>query len=453
MQKITLLFILLISFAGFSQQETFDVTFETGTDGSNVSGWSTFENNSNPSIEIVANPDATGVNTSATVAKFTALDAGQLWAGTETTHRGLGEWILESGNNTISIMVYKTVISDVGVKFVNATSGTIFELKQANTTVNAWEKLTYDISSFVTHGENHNIDQLVVFPDWPVGDRTSDNIIYFDNITWSAKRTANADGSGGSGSSSAPTTAPTTPITAAADVISLFSDAYTDVVATWNPNWGQSTTVVDETIANNPLKKYSSFTFSGVEPTGGTIDASTMTYINVDYWTSDATELKIKLVDYLGDGAWGADNIEVEIIKPVTKDSWGTVSIALSEFTDKNSSMILSDIGQLVLSATGAANPVYIDNFYFSKASVLSTKDFELISVKSYPNPIDNKLFISAKEILDKISIYSIVGKEVKRFEGKSNKVEINTSDLKSGVYILKYMIKNSTGTIKFIKR
>jgi hypothetical protein len=449
MQKITLL-LLLISFMGFSQQETFDVTFETGADGSEVSVWSTFENDSNPSIEVVANPDATGINTSAKVAKFTALDAGQPWAGTETSHKGLGEWILESGNNTISIMVYKTVISNVAVKFVNSTSGTVFELKQANTTTNAWEKLTYDISSYVSHGENHNIDQLVIFPDWPA-DRTSDNIVYFDNITWDAKRTADAEEDGGSGSP-APTTAPTAPTTTAVNVISLFSDAYTDVAATWNPSWGQSTVVLDETIANNPLKKYSSFTFSGIEPTGGTIDVSTMTHVNIDYWTSDATELKIKLVDYLGDGAWGNDNIEVEITKSVTKDSWGTVSIALSEFTVVNSSMILSDIGQLVLSATGATNPVYLDNFYFSNGSVLSLKDENLFSFTSYPNPVENTLFINAQERIDEVSIYNVLGKEVKRYEVKNNKAEINTSYLKSGIYILKYIIKDSIGTMKFIK-
>ncbi|MFT4575112.1 MAG: hypothetical protein ACI9SI_000010 [Polaribacter sp.] len=451
MKKITLL-LLLISWMGFSQQETFDVTFEPGTDGSDASTWSTFENNTNPSLEIVANPDATGVNTSATVAKFTALDAGQLYAGTQTSHKGLGEWILESGNTTISIMVYKTVISDVGIKFVNSTNGTIFELKQSNSTTNAWENLTYDISSFIASGENHNIDQLVVFPDWPAGDRTSDNIVYFDNITWDAKRTADADGGGGSGSP-APTTAPPTPTTSAVNVISLFSDAYTDVAATWNPSWGQPTVVVDETIANNPLKKYSSFTFSGIEPTGGTIDVSTMTHVNIDYWTSDATELKIKLVDYLGDGAWGNDNIEVEITKSVTKDSWGTVSIALSEFTDVNSSMILSDIGQLVLSATGATNPVYLDNFYFSNNSVLSLKDENLFSFTSYPNPAENSLFINAQKIIDEVSIYTILGQEVKRLEVNNNSSKINISNLQSGIYILKYIINDSVGSMKFIKR
>lgn len=226
MKKITLL-IILITTLGFSQQETFEVTFESGTPEADVSIWNTFENDTNPGLEIVSNPDARGMNTSSTVAKFTALDTSNPWAVTETNHVAFGKWFLETGNNTLSIMVYKTVISDVGVKFVNATNGTVFELKQANTVIKAWETLSYDISSFMGSGENHNIDRLVIFPDRPTLSTSS--------------------------------------------VISLFSDAYT--------------VLEDKTIANNAVKKYSSFTFTGIEPTGGTVDAALMTYINLDYWT------------------------------------------------------------------------------------------------------------------------------------------------------------------------
>ena len=620
MKKITLLLLILTTNLGFAQQETFEVTFETGTAGSDATKWNVFENDSNPALEVVANPDASGDNTSATVAKFTALQTGNPWAGTETLHTELGEWFLEASNTSISIMVYKTVISDVAVKFVNSTSGTVFELKKANTTTNAWETLTYDISSFVTSGENHNIDQLVIFPEWSA--RSADNITYFDNIVWTANRTmaANTGGSGatapttaptaptaaaadaislfsdsytdvaatwnpawgqttvvedetiagnplkkyssftfsgieptggtidasamthinvdywtsdatelkiklvdynGDGTwggdnteaeitkaittgswgtvsiplteftaanaaimfndigqlvlsatgatnpvyidnfyfskvtavATAPTTAPTAPTAAAADAISLFSDSYTDVAATWNPAWGQTTVVEDETIAGNPLKKYSSFTFSGIEPTGGTIDASAMTHINVDYWTSDATELKIKLVDYNGDGTWGGDNTEAEITKAITTGSWGTVSIPLTEFTAANAAIMFNDIGQLVLSATGATNPVYIDNFYFSNGAVASVNDNLIAKISFYPNPAQNFINISSDQNIQNIKIYSVLGKVVKSISVESNFKEINISDLNSGIYLIKYSINNTTGSSKFIKK
>jgi hypothetical protein len=56
--------------------------------------------------------------------------------------------------------------------------------------------------------------------------------------------------------------APTPPSRNAGDVVSLFSDAYTDLSGTdWFPNWGQSTVVSDVTVAGNATKLYSTLNF------------------------------------------------------------------------------------------------------------------------------------------------------------------------------------------------
>ena len=52
------------------------------------------------------------------------------------------------------------------------------EIKISNTLTNQWEQLTYDFSAHI--GLTPAYDQLVVFPDFQT--RSSDNIIYFDNI-------------------------------------------------------------------------------------------------------------------------------------------------------------------------------------------------------------------------------------------------------------------------------
>ncbi|MBT3481420.1 MAG: hypothetical protein HN457_08335, partial [Opitutales bacterium] len=46
--------------------------------------WAVFENVDNPALEMVDNPDKSGANPSATVAKFTARQAGAPYAGTNT---------------------------------------------------------------------------------------------------------------------------------------------------------------------------------------------------------------------------------------------------------------------------------------------------------------------------------------------------------------------------------
>jgi len=140
--------------------------------------WNVFENANGPALEFVANPDKTGANTSATVAKFTALKTGQPWAGCEVKHGAMGTFKLDATNCIVKIMVYKTVKSDVGIKFAKSDGWSMGEIKVANTVINAWQELTFNFTAQVQDG----YDQIIIFPDFNA--RTSDNVVYFDNITF-----------------------------------------------------------------------------------------------------------------------------------------------------------------------------------------------------------------------------------------------------------------------------
>ena len=181
---LLVLFYVLLKSGGMVLAQNSPIDFETGGYGATWT-WTVFENGDNPSLEIVTNPNTGGINSSATVAKFTALQTGQPWAGCESLHGSdIGTFSLDATNSTLKIMVYKTVISDVGLKFVIPTSGSLGEIKVANTVTNAWEELTFDFSSHIGLPEAIGIDQIVVFPDFNLGGRTQDNIIYFDNISF-----------------------------------------------------------------------------------------------------------------------------------------------------------------------------------------------------------------------------------------------------------------------------
>ena len=188
--------IALLLFIGLAWGQNSPIDFETGGYGATWT-WTVFENGDNPSLEIVTNPNTGGINSSATVAKFTALQAGQPHAGCESQHGSdIGTFSLDATNSTVKIMVYKTVISDVGLKFVIPSSGSLGEIKVANTVTNAWEELTFDFSSHIGLPEAIGIDQIVVFPDFNLGGRTQDNIIYFDNISFSSSNSVGVDNRG-----------------------------------------------------------------------------------------------------------------------------------------------------------------------------------------------------------------------------------------------------------------
>ena len=158
----------------------------------------------------------------------------------------------------------------------------------------------------------------------------------------------------------APVAAPTAPTAAAADVVSIYSDSYTDVsIEAWNPNWGQTTTMETVTISGNSILKYSSLNYSGIvtnyDP--GT-DISGMTHVRFDYWTLDTTKLGLKLVNTSyedGDPKKEA----LASVSSISKGKWVSVEIPLSDYTNDASKFM-----QLVWDGNG---DVYIDNLYFVK--------------------------------------------------------------------------------------
>ncbi len=168
--------ILLIFSIHYLQAQNIPVDFEENGYGADWS-WRTFENGSNPKLEITSNPDSTYFNTSDSVAMFVALANGAPFAGIETKHgEDIGTFTINQQNAIIRILVWKSVISDVGIKLVRADNWSLGEIKVSNTKINEWEQLEFDFSDHI----GLTYDQLVIFPDFR--ERNVDEIIYFDDV-------------------------------------------------------------------------------------------------------------------------------------------------------------------------------------------------------------------------------------------------------------------------------
>ncbi len=367
MKKFTYLLALvcLFAFNGLAFAQKAPINFETGGQGATWT-WTTFENGDNPPLQIVANPSVSGINTSANVAKFTALKAGQPWAGCESKHGAdIGAFTLTATNSTVKMMVYKSVISDVGIKFATPDGGSTGEIKVANTKINEWEELVFDFSGKINQPTSTGIDQIIFFPDYNLSGRAADNTVYLDNVTFSPKIAPPAE----------PTVAAPTPTIPAADVISLFSNAYTNVaVSTWSTDW-DAADVADVKIANNDTKKYTNMTFAGIEFTAPTINAAAMTHFHLDIWTPDPTAsaaFKIKLVDFGADGAFGGGNdVEHELVltanstPAIATGRWVGLDIPLSNFVGLTTK---AHLAQLIIA--GDLKTIFMDNIYFYKSAV-----------------------------------------------------------------------------------
>ena len=183
-------------------------------------------------------------------------------------------------------------------------------------------------------------------------------ILYVDNVYF-------YDASG----ATAPTISAPTPTQDAANVISLYSDAYTDVAVTWPTPWSvPNNTTSDVTIDGGLVKEHLNLSFVGVE--FASLDASGMTHFHLDVWTPDADSLLLRLVDFGGDGFGGGNDTQGELTfdnastPALTKGSWVSLDIALSDLQAAGLAS-LTDLNQLVLDPGPDGTILYIDNVYF----------------------------------------------------------------------------------------
>lgn len=149
-----------------------------------------------------------------------------------------------------------------------------------------------------------------------------------------------------------PTTAAATPAALPANVMSIYSDAYTPVAGVnLRPDWGQSTQVSEVTIEGNKTQKYTAFNYEGITFTP--IDISAMTHLHIDVWTPDLTALDVYVL------AGGAEQF---VKLTPTLAGWNSFDIDLSQYTTLNKAAVK----ELKLVATGGST-LYSDNIYFWK--------------------------------------------------------------------------------------
>ena len=170
----------------------------------------------------------------------------------------------------------------------------------------------------------------------------------------------------------APTDAPTTPNARnASDVISVYSEAYSNISATWHPSWGQTTVYEEVTIASNTLTKLSNFGYEGL--TYSSMDVSDMETVHFDVWTDNETSIKFFILA----------GSEPFVSKTLTANTWNSFDIDLTEFTGAT---LTTNTGFKVESGTytwpNGVSTVYIDNVYFYKTVVDPLTDATLSDIQ-----------------------------------------------------------------------
>ncbi len=195
-----------------------------------------------------------------------------------------------------------------------------------------WMTIELPFSAMPNLSSRSNLGQII-FEGGEGGVMYVDNIYFFRNET-------------------SPSVAAPTPTRPAANVLSVFSNAYTNVANTdFNPNWGQTTVVTQVPIAGNNTLRYANFNYQGVQ-LGSSQNVSTFTHFHIDYFSVNAATLRVFLIS--------PGPVERSYSLPVPTSGWNSLDIPLTAFNGVN----LSDVIQLKFDG-GTGSEVFIDNMYF----------------------------------------------------------------------------------------
>jgi hypothetical protein len=151
-------------------------------------------------------------------------------------------------------------------------------------------------------------------------------------------------------------------------------------------------------------------------------------------------------------------NIDNEIsLSNGTSFSSPILAGAITSFWQANPTKTNLKIIQLVRESSSLfANPndefgYGIPDFEMALNGLLNIKTFQQQSIKVYPNPVENILYVQQqkRQTLD-LEVFDLLGKRVLSQKNCSSKIDL--SHLSAGIYIAKFKAENFQKTIKIIK-
>jgi hypothetical protein len=256
--------------------------------------------------------------------------------------------------------------------------------------------------------------------------------------------------------------APTPEARDAANVISFYSDAYTDTgIDDFDFGLCASSPATTEVmIAGNATQNYTGGDCQGIDIQNNRIDASSFTNIHFDFYT-DETDLigkvfNIKLVDWAGNTTEsGSSGLEINFNdgSGLVSGAWVSIDVDITAIGGRISgNLTRSDIAQIHI--TSNLPNAWYDNLYLWKEPNLGINDVEIEGLKAYPNPTSNQWTISTKDqVINSIDVYDVSGKKVISLQPNAISTTVDASSLNAGMYISTITTNLGTVSRKLIKK
>ena len=254
--------------------------------------------------------------------------------------------------------------------------------------------------------------------------------------------------------------APSPPLRAANDVISLFSNVYTNVqIDAWSAIWDNSD-IEDIQINGNDVKKITFGNFLGVDfsSPGNHLNLTPMTRFHMDFYTESPNLLgkvfNSKIVDFggtSGEVSAGELNINEASTPAIASNQWVSIDVPWSSWA--NNPNIRSDIAQFVI--TSNLDIVYVDNIYFYTGVPLplDVREVAKSALKLYPNPAGDYVTLSSEAMIGEVTVLNALGQVVSRQNLAATEATIDVSAFSKGIYVVIAKVGNDLVRKQLIKK
>ncbi len=177
---------------------------------------------------------------------------------------------------------------------------------------------------------------------------------------------------------------------------------------------------------------------------------------HIDTWVRKANDIDEIRTSYVQDNI---DNSANDSCQAFTYDGtfWGnndTVSdFASNDVWDGFSSAIVETDDNLPCMAFAGTSGAFGYGLYFDAETVLNTQDNTIQGLSYSPNPIVDKLNVSAKNNVELLSVYNILGQQVEQLEPNSDRISLDMTYYSPGMYIMEIISNGEKAVYKLIKQ
>ena len=200
----------------------------------------------------------------------------------------------------------------------------------------------------------------------------------------------------------------------------------------------------------------SSFPFSSsydaTAATGGFVTSTGCITLNDGVWftlVGDGNKIDVKVTPTGWNAAIGVYTGSCSSFTCVEDSNiGGTGLIEMASFNSVNGTTYYINVAFPSGTVDGAEGQFALD----VTSTILSIDEIIAKGFSYYPNPVNGVLKMSASEPIKQISLYSILGKEIKRIEQSDLNAELDFSNLPAGAYYVRATVGDKSGSFKIIK-